>query len=299
MLRSLVLLVATILLADPAGSQTAPGTVFHDCPDCPEMVVVPAGSFMMGSNPAEITALEKQYPKKLYLSDYYRREGPQHKVTIARPFAIGRYEVTFAEWDACVAAGGCKHNPSDQGWGRGKLPVVDVSWDNITNEYLPWLSRKTGKTYRLPSEAEWEYAARAGTTTPFWWGSSISTSQANYDGRGTYGRGPRGEYRQKTVPVDSFAPNPWGLFNVHGNVMEWVQDCLSNVDYRGAPTDGSAWTTAGAKPGTTLECVQRGLRGGFWGGEPRGLRSASRHWDMPDMQDLPNAGFRLARTLDP
>jgi formylglycine-generating enzyme required for sulfatase activity len=190
---------------------TKPGRVFRDCADCPEMVVVPAGSFTMGSPPGEEGRSET--------------EGPQRKVTIARPFAVGKFEVTFTEWDACVAAGGCKHNPNDQGWGRGGRPVIDVSWNDITREYLPWLSRKTGKTYRLLTEAEWEYAARAGTTTPFWWGSSISTSQANYHGPTTYGGGPKGEYRQKTVPVDSFAANLWGLYNVHGNVWEWVEDC--------------------------------------------------------------------------
>jgi formylglycine-generating enzyme required for sulfatase activity len=199
------------------------------------MVVVPAGKFMMGSTPSEIAALHS--------ADFWKNEGPQHEVTIAQPLAIGRYAVTFAEWDACVADGGCNgYRPDDEGWGRGKLPVINVSWDDA-KAYALWLSGKTGKTYRLLSEAEREYAARAGTTTAFWWGSSISTSQANYEGNCTFAGGAKGVYREKTVSVDSFAPNPWGLYNVHGNVWEWVEDCWHET-YQGAPVDGSAWTTA-------------------------------------------------------
>ena len=258
---------------------------FRDCKTLdlcgPEMVVVPAGSFTMGSSPAEIDALVKESK-----TEHYRSEGPQRRVTIARPFAVGRFEVTFAEWDACVAEGGCRHKPGDIGWGRGKQPVSRVSWDDITREYLPWLSRKTGKAYRLLTEAEWEYAARAGTTTPFWWGSSISTSQANYNGEATYGGGPKGEHRKKTLPVDSFAANPWGLYNVHGNVIEWVQDCW-NATYRGAPTDGSAWTTE--------DCGFRVLRGGSWNGDSRFLRSAFREPSSPGFRM--DHGFRVGRTF--
>ena len=149
--------------------------------------------------------------------------------------------MTFDEWDACVADGGCNgYQPSDEGWGRGRRPVINVSWDDA-KAYVAWLSNKTGKTYRLLSEAEREYVTRAGTTTPFWWGSSISTSQANYDGTNTYGSGVKGEFRHETLPVDSFQPNPWGLYQVHGNVWEWVEDCY-HESYAGAPSDGSAWT---------------------------------------------------------
>jgi formylglycine-generating enzyme required for sulfatase activity len=217
---------------------TAPRTpdVFKECATCPEMVVVPAGTLTMGSPESE--------PGRS------TDEGPQHAVTFARPFAVGRFAVTFDEWDACATDGGCGGNrPSDQGWGRGRRPAINVSW-NDAKAYVAWLSRKTGKTYRLPSEAEREYVTRAGTTTPFWWGSSISTSQANYNGNYTYGGGARGEYREKTLPVDTFQPNPWGLYQVHGNVSEWVEDCWNDS----APSDGSAWTSG--------DCSSRVVRGG-------------------------------------
>ena len=258
------LILATVISipALPATAQTVlspeqeralkPKDVFKECNDCPEMVVVPSGSFMMGSSESE---------------DGDSDERPQHQVTIAQPFAIGRYAVTFDEWDACVADGGCNgYRPSDQGWGRGRRPVINVSWDDA-KAYVAWLSKKTGQTYRLPTEAEWEYAARAGSTTPFWFGSSISTKQANYNGNHTYENGIKGEYRQKTVPVDSFAPNPWGLYQVHGNVWQWVEDC-SHDSYEGAPTDGTAWTTG--------KCSRHVIRGGAWDFSPRNLRSAVR-----------------------
>jgi formylglycine-generating enzyme required for sulfatase activity len=149
-------------------------------------------------------------------------------VTLARPFAVGRFAVTFDEWDACAADGGCNgYKPEDKGWGRGRRPVIEVSWDDA-KAYVAWLSKTTGKTYRQLSEAEREYVTRAGTTTPFWWGNSISTSQANYDGTSV-----NGEYRQQTLPVGSLQPNPWGLYHVHGNVWEWVEDC-NHGSYSGA-----------------------------------------------------------------
>jgi formylglycine-generating enzyme required for sulfatase activity len=156
------------------------------------MVAVPTGSFTMGSPESE--------------KERYKDEGPQHRVTFDRPFAVGKFAVTFEEWDACAADGGCNgYRPNDQDWGRGRQPVINVSWDDAKN-YVAWLSRKTGKTYRLLSEAEREYVTRAGTNTPFWSGGSISSQQANY----AYG-GPKGGYRQRTLPVDSFQANPWGL----------------------------------------------------------------------------------------
>jgi formylglycine-generating enzyme required for sulfatase activity len=237
-----------------------PKDSFKECDVCPELVVIPAGSFMMGSPVDEVG----------------RRgdEGPQRRVTIARPFAVGKFEVTFAEWDACTAAGGCTHSPGDNGWGRGKRPVMNVSWDDITKEYLPWVSHKTGKPYRLLSEAEWEYAARAGTTTPYSTGVTITTSQASF-------------YKAPSN-VGSFPPNAFGLHDMHGNVQEWVQDCRETSDYVGAPIDGSAVTSN--------SCALRMLRGGSWSSAPRALRSAYRVWNFPDTR-LSIIGFRLGRTL--
>ena len=279
---------------DPALSVSpGSGQSFHDrlangqpCPMCPEMVVAPAGHFTMGSSPAEITALKKEYNNAWYAS-----EGPQRRVSIARPFAVGRYAVTFAEWDACVADGSCNgHKPGDQGWGRGKRPVINVNWDDA-KAYASWLSRKTGKTYRLLSEAEREYAARAGTTTAFWWGSSISTRQANYDGNYTLAGSAKGEYRQQTLPVDGFEPNPWGLYQVHGNVYDWTEDCW-HENYESAPTDGSAWTTACSDAGPRV------VRGGSWYGLPQVLRAANRVGYSAGSRGN-SLGFRLARTLNP
>jgi formylglycine-generating enzyme required for sulfatase activity len=262
---------------------------FKDHEAGPEMVVVPAGKFMMGSTPSEIAALTKEFPDDAY---WWETQGPQHEVTIAQPLAVGRYAVTFAEWDACVADGGCNgYQPIDEGWGRGKLPVINVRWD-YAKAYAAWLSGKTGKTYRLLSEAEREYSARAGTTTAFWWGSSISTSQANYDGNDTFAGGAKGVCREKTVPVDSFAPNPWGLYNVHGNVWEWVEDCWHDT-YQGAPADGSAWSTA-----CTDGISRHGIRAGSWDDTPKYLRAAFRNGFASVIRSN-SVGFRLARTLNP
>jgi formylglycine-generating enzyme required for sulfatase activity len=252
-----------------------PKDVFKECDACPQMLVAPPGRFMMGSPETEESHLDP--------------EEPQHLVTFAQPFAVGAFAVTVDEWDACVADGGCDgYRPSDQGWGRGRRPVINVSWHDA-KAYVEWLSRKTGRTYRLLSEAEREYAARAGTTTPFWWGSSISTEQANYDGKLVYGRGAKGEYRQRTVPVDSFRPNPWGLYQVHGNVLEWTEDC-SNSDYNGAPSDGSAWTRG--------DCSRRVLRGGSWYFSPDFARSAFRV-RLYSANRTNTQGFRVGRTIIP
>ncbi len=241
-----------------------PGRKFRDCDVCPKMVVVEAGSFMMGSPSSEEGRDDA--------------EGPVHRVTIARPFAVGVHEVTFAEWDACVADGGCGgYSPSDQGWGRGRRPVSNVSWNDVQS-YLGWLSAKTGERYRLLSESEWEYAARAGTTTPFHTGSTISTGQANYEGNYTYGSGARGKSWRKTLSVGEFPANKFGLRDVHGNVREWVQDCW-NEDYQGAPN-----------------CSRRVLRGGSWRDHPKHLRSAYRYGDSPRNRDR-HVGFRVARTF--
>jgi len=256
------------------------GEAFKECDNCPEMVVVPAGSFMMGS------------PEKEAL----RRpgEGPQHRVTFAKPFAVGRFAVTFDEWDACVTDGGCNgYKPSDQGWGRGKRPVIEMSLGDA-RAYVAWLSGKTGKPYRLLSESEREYVTRAGTTTPFWWGSSVSTDQANFDGKWTYadwstgGSIPdKGEQRKKTLPVDSFQSNPWGLYQVHGNVDEWVEDCF-RPSVSDLPSDGSA-----AKTGN---CQRGVVRGGYYDASGWSLRAAAR-FDNPIETRCECYGFRVARTL--
>ncbi len=258
-----------------------PGQVFRDCQDkrgdafvCPEMVVVPAGSFTMGSPASE--------------ADRDADEGPQRKVTMARPFAVGKFEVTFAEWDACVAEKGCTHKPGDQGWGRVKRPVINVSWDDA-KQYVVWLSRKTGQSYRLLTEAEWEYAARAGTTTPFSTGRTITAAQANFDGNFVYGGSAKGQYRQRTIDVGTFAANPFGLHDMHGNVWEWVEDCYADR-YSKAPTDGR-------KAPDTNGC-SRVLRGGSWNIGPRLLRAARRINFRP-VNRFSGLGFRLARTLIP
>jgi formylglycine-generating enzyme required for sulfatase activity len=249
---------------------------FKDLAVGPEMVVVPAGSFIMGSPQSEEGRRED--------------EGPQHKVTFAKPFAVGRFAVTFDEWDACVVDGGGNgYKPKDEGWswGRGRRPVINVSWHDA-KAYVAWLAKKTGKPYRLLSEAEWEYVARAGTNTPFWWGNSISTDQANYWGKATYGNGVVGKDRQRAVTVNSFEPNPWGLYQVHGNVYEWSEDYYYDDGYSGAPTDGSVWTNGHRS--------RRVLRGGCWSSSPRGLRSASRGGFTPDVRNS-GLGFRVGRTL--
>ena len=252
-----------------------PGDGFKECDACPEMVVVPAGRFTMGSGPAEIAALVKETK-----DEHYRSEGPQRQVTIARPFAVGKFEVTFAEWDACVAAGGCRHRPNDLGWGRGSRPLIDVSWDDVTLEYLPWLLRKSGKTYRLLTESEWEYASRAGTTTKYTFGNTIGKSQAQFSEGSWASAG-------KTVEVGAFKANAFGLHDMHGNVWERVQDCW-NGSYNGAPSDGSAWTIG--------DCGRRVLRGGSWINYPRDLRSAYRIRISTGFRSN-YLGFRVARTL--
>ena len=243
----------------PQTASRRPGEVFRDCGECPEMVVIPAGEFMMGSPDSE--------PGR------DADEGPLRRVRIGYPLAVGKFEVTFAEWDACVSAGGCNHRPNDGGWGRGSRPVVDVNWGDA-QAYVKWLSRTTGQRYRLLSESEWEYAARAGTTTPFHTGSRITTAQANFSGN-------------QTVPVGRFGANLFGLHDMHGNVWEWVEDCW-NRSYAGAPSDGSAWRSG--------ECSRRVLRGGSWGNNPTDLRSAFRgRVGTGDRGN--NGGFRVARTL--
>lgn len=258
----------------PAVSQMKVGTVFRDCPQCPELVVIPTGRFLMGTAKSEI--------------DRDISEGPQHQVNV-RSFAMGRYEVTFADWDACTTAGGCTSIVRDQGWGRERRPVFNVSWSDA-QQYARWLSSQTGAHYRLPSEAEWEYAARGGTTTRRYWGDAIGRGHANcFD---------CGYEEKRTAPVGSFSPNPFGLYDMIGNVTEWTEDCW-NENYDGAPTDGSAWILG--------DCTSRVARGGSW----RSNAQFSWQHERSNKRDLraghrgqvdkgfrtDSLGFRVARTL--
>ncbi|MYF72726.1 MAG: SUMF1/EgtB/PvdO family nonheme iron enzyme [Gemmatimonadetes bacterium] len=235
---------------------------FRDCNECPEMVVVPSGSFTMGSPSGE---------------KGHDDEGPRHAVRIDYRFAVGVYEVTFAEWDACADAGGCDRYVSDEGWGRGNRPVINVSWKDAQS-YVRWLSARTGHKYGLLSESEWEYVARSGTDTRYSWGNEIGRNRANCDGCGSRWDA------DKTALVGSFRANAWGIHDMHGNVWEWVEDCW-NDSYVGAPTDGSAWESG--------SCDRRVLRGGSWYDEPWVLRSANRSGIYTVIRDLSN-GFRVA-----
>jgi formylglycine-generating enzyme required for sulfatase activity len=250
-----------------------PRDKFKECENCPEMVVVPSGAFTMGSPASE--------------EGRSTEESPPYRVTIAKPFAVGEFSVTFDEWDACVSAGGCNgYRPADDNRHRGRYPVTNVSWDDA-QAYIAWLSKTTGKTYRLLSEAEREYATRGGAQTPFWFGSSISTTQANYDGGSSYGGGAKGEYRGHTLPVEMFEANPFGLYQMHGNVNDWVADCW-NASYQGAPADGSARTAQ--------SCARHVLRGGSWYDPPAMLRAAHRAGFYPGYRSG-SIGFRVARSL--
>ena len=257
------------------------GRKFRDCEACPEMVVVPAGAFTMGSSSGE--------------SGRYADEGPRHQVKMWYPFAVGVYEVTFEEWDACVDAGGCGgYVPDDKGWGRGKRPVINVSW-NDAQAYVQWLSNKTGAEYHLLSESEWEYVARAGTSTARYWGES-SSAQCRY-ANGADETAKRyhsnwpveacddGHYH--TAPVGTYAANAFGLCDVLGNVWEWTQDCW-NDNYFNVSGDGSARESG--------DCSMRVLRGGSWVSGPKFLRSAYRIGETAELRDG-GLGFRVARSF--
>jgi formylglycine-generating enzyme required for sulfatase activity len=238
------------------------GKAFRDCPECPEMMALPPGSFMMGS--------ETDWSAK-----------PVHTVNINYALAVGKYEVTFDEWDACIASGGCTWKPGDDGDGRGRHPVINVSWDDV-QVYLRWLTRKTGKQYRLLTEAEWEYAARAGTSTEYFWGNEVGHNQANCTGCGSQWD------KKSTAPVGSFKPNSFGLFDMHGNVGEWVQD--RRIGYDKTPRDGSA--------AELQNDPYRIYRGGYYYHEPQDIRSAARNNYYQDNRGRHSMiGFRVARGL--
>ncbi|CAN7682661.1 SUMF1/EgtB/PvdO family nonheme iron enzyme [Bosea sp. LjRoot90] len=243
--------------ATPAAPAPKTGPI-RDCSDCPELTAIPPGSFQMGSN------------------DLYEFEKPVHPVAV-RGFYLGTREVNFEEWDRCVNEGGCNYRPDDRGLGRAKRPVTDIHW-NDANAYLAWLSAKTGKRYRLPSESEWEYAARAGTTTTYPWGQAMEKDRANC-------LGCNDQPRRSAVASGQYPPNAFGLHDMAGNAAEWVADCWSE-NYRTAPRDGSAQVVPG--------CRERVLRGGSFNNDPRYLRSAARFKYEADVRFYTN-GFRVAR----
>jgi formylglycine-generating enzyme required for sulfatase activity len=258
-------------LSAPPAIWRVPGAIgeFRDCADCPPMVVVPAGEFTMGSPPSE------------------QQAEAMHRVTLAAPFAVGKFEITFEEWDACVSDGGCGgFRPDDQGWGRGKQPVMNISWMD-SKAYVSWLSQKTGKPYRLLSEAEWEYASRAGTMTKYSVGDSLSPGEANYDGSSD-GSGPSDVNRQRTTAVGSYSANGFGLYDMLGNVSEWVEDCWHDDYGARAPTDGSAWIDG--------NCEGRVVRGGSWEDSESELRSSARTGEFQHNSSYVD-GLRIARDL--
>ena len=236
---------------------------FKECTDCPEMIIVPAGNFTMGS-PATEKGREDN-------------ESPQHMVTIGKPFAVARFELTFDEWEACAAHGDCDAHISASGWGRGRQPVINVSW-NDAQDFVAWLSRETQKKFRLPTETEWEYAARAGTQTKYWWGDQFQPDMANCKGcGGTYDPA-------KPLKVGSFKPNPFGLYDMGGSVDQWVEDCW-HKDYQGAPVDGSAWVDK--------TCTSRVIRSGSWKNDHSYTRPANRDRYEINVR-YPTHGLRIA-----
>ncbi|WP_232429460.1 formylglycine-generating enzyme family protein [Noviherbaspirillum autotrophicum] len=230
-----------------------------DCATCPDLIILPAGTFTMGSNTSDPS------------------EKPAHRVTLAKPFAIGKYEVTVDQWNACVTAGACPHVGGDASR-PGNTPVRDVSWDDA-QQYMKWLSAQTGKAYRLPTEAEWEYAARGGTTGKFWWGEQMRKGMANCKdcGQPWQAEGP--------APVGSFAANPFGLYDVNGSVWEWVSDCWHN-SYKSAPADGRSWEEA--------NCRVRVIRGGSWREGASYMPSTTRFKYDASVRNSQN-GFRVVR----
>lgn len=246
-----------------------PGASFRECAkNCPEMVVVPAGSFTMGSPVTE--------------PDRFDNEGPQHDVAIARPLAVSKFHVTFDDWDACVSVAECPRASAGD-FGRDKKPVINVSWEDA-RQYVAWLSRMTGQPYRLATEAEWEYAARAGAKTPYPWGAKLGIGNANCNGCG-------GDWdnRRGTSPIGSFEPNAFGLYDMAGSAWQWVEDCY-HQDYVGAPTDGSAWADG--------DCDRHIVRGGSWYDGPQTVRSAYRVGDATVNRNS-SLGFRVVRPLAP
>jgi formylglycine-generating enzyme required for sulfatase activity len=242
--------------------KVATGDGFKDCPTCPEMVAISPGQFVMGDNRGD------------------RSERPAHRVRLSKPFAIGRYEVTVGQWSECVKAGDCK-TVSANIRTSDDAPIRDVSWDDA-HDYVRWLSKLTGQPYRLPTEAEWEYTARAGSSTTYWWGNKMVPGKANCKDCG-------GQWDQKLpAEIGSYEPNPFGVYDMNGNVWEWVRDCWHR-NYSGAPDDGSSWD----EPGCTVKVI----RGGSWRNDKTYVHSASRFKYDNYVRYLLN-GFRVAKSMD-
>ena len=262
--------VRPYVLTSAAEQALKPKDFFRECAkECPEMIVVPAGDFLMGS-----PANEKGHRED---------ESPQHRVHVAKPFAVSKFEVTFEQWDVCVTLGRCAQ-VSDNGMGRGTQPVINVTWHEA-RQYVAWFSIMTGQSYRLLSEAEWEYAARSGTDTAYSWGDEIGKGNANCNGCGSRWGQP--------APVGSFAANKFGLYDMHGNVWEWVEDCWHDNYVGNPPSDGSAWTTACLD---VNDITRRVMRGGSWNVSPQYLRAAQRSRPETAYRSI-NLGFRVGRTL--
>jgi len=238
-----------------------PGDMFRDCETCPEMVVVPAGLYVMGSK------LDKT-------------EMPPRIMRFKKPFAIGRFETLHAEWQARVDAGGCTHKPDDHNWGTNRMPVMNVNHDMV-HGFADWLSKTTGHKYRLPSEAEWEYAAKAGSKSNYWFGDLVGENQVNCRKCGSPWSGIG------NAPVGSFKPNPWGLYDMNGNAYEWVEDCW-HENYQGAPKGPEAWVDG--------KCQFRVIRGGSWYYYSRMSRAANRQKNPGAVKSY-WLSFRLVREL--
>ena len=251
-------------IATPAATpNTTPGKTFKDCPTCPEMVSISPGQFVMGSAKGDPS------------------ERPAHRVTLARPFAIGKFEVTVAQWKECVKAGDCKNFPAKADT-SDNAPIRDVSWDDA-QEYVKWLSGISGQKYRLPTEAEWEYAARGGSTSTYWWGDKVIAGKANCKDCGN-----NAWDRNKPADVGTFDANPYGIYDMNGNVWEWVSDCW-HKNYKGAPANGSSWEQD--------NCRKRVIRGGSWRNDKSYVHSASRFKYDAYVRYIQN-GFRVARSME-
>ena len=243
LVKSPVALLIIVFVSPSSSAETfKAGQVFRDCPVCPEMVAIPTGKFAMGSNTGKV------------------RERPLTPISIKKFIAIGKYELTFDEWDVCYKMLGCSTKPEDRGWGRGRRPVININYKDI-KEYLVWITKKTQNVYRLPSEAEWEYSNRAGTNTEYWWGNNMVLGSANCRNCGTPWSGIN------TSPVGQFRPNYWGLYDTHGNVFEIVSDCWT-PNHSNARNDGA--------PVIIKNCNSRVIKGGAWYYLPKVARSASR-----------------------